>query len=245
MWLHHRRVGQRVRSVGSTVSGWLPGNVGVERRVERQPACCARNPFDRARGEVGQERPVRSGSGCCRCRARSRGRTFRRSALRPPSTTAARAEYRRSPDARAAPGCRDRCPRAPPVVLSAIWSASVRSVEERRRRRQRHARRRPSRTGCSSVTAVLRPAVAARRRARNGDRFFVDERQRIAAADRGPAILRDVPGEPDGRPEVVQVLLVELAVDERHRRRSDRASLANGPSSTGRKPRSSSSRIGL
>ena len=47
--------------------------------------------------------------------------------------------------------------------------------------------------------------VADRRVARDGDRLLVDEGQGVGAAHRGPAVLARIPGEADGRPEVVPV----------------------------------------
>ena len=57
--------------------------------------------------------------------------------------------------------------------------------------------------------------VAARRGSTNRDRLLVHEGERVSTADGGAAVLREIPGESDRRAEVVQILVVEVAVDER------------------------------
>ena len=108
-------------------------------------------------------------------------------------------------------------PQKTPVALSAICWASVRS--------SRNVGAGGSGMPPATVANRLREldcraqaGVSTRRRTGDRRRVLVDERQRVAAAHSRLAVLRDVPGKADSRAEVVHVLLVHVAVYERHAR---------------------------
>ena len=74
-----------------------------------------------------------------------------------------------------------------------------------------------------TTASAWRPKFASAALTADPHRLFVDERQRVAAAHGGAAVLERIPGKPDRRTEVVQILVVEPAVDETSPGRWDRA----------------------